>query len=253
MAVWLSAVSLSAMDFSAYQLVDLSYPLNSDAICWPTQPSGFEKKQLAFGETPGRFFYSACSVCTPEHVGTHLDAPLHFAAEGQATDQIPLERLMVPGVVIDVTEQAKADRNYRLQSQDVLAFEAKHRPLEPGTAVLLRTGWSRYWPVVKTYLGDDTPGDASKLEFPSFGPEAARLLVDERQVASSGVDTASTDYGKSTDYKVHRIAAAANVNGLENLTSLERLPPTGFIVIALPMKIEGGSGGPVRVVALVPE
>ena len=253
MAVWLSAAPLLALDLGAYELIDLSYPLNSDAIYWPTQPSGFEKKELAFGETAGGFFYSAFSICTPEHVGTHLDAPLHFSAQGQATDQIPLDRLIAPGVVIDVSEQADADRNYRLQTGDVLAFEAKHGPIEPGTAVLLRTGWSRYWPDRNAFLGDDTPGDASTLEFPSFGEDASRLLVDERQVALLGVDTASTDYGKSTDYKEHRIAAAGNVSGLENLTSLDRLPPTGFVVIALPMKIEGGSGGPVRVVALVLE
>ena len=252
LAVWLSAAPLSAFDLGAYQLVDLSYPLNSDAIYWPTQPSGFEKKELAFGETEGGFFYSAFSVCMPEHVGTHLDAPLHFSSQGQATDQIPLDRLIAPGVVIDVTEQADADRNYRLDTRDVLAFEAKHGPIEPGTAVLLRTGWSRYWPDRKAYLGDDTPGDASKLAFPGFGPEAARLLVDERHVGLLGVDAASIDYGKSVDYKVHRIAGAGNVSGLENLMSLERLPPTGFVIIALPMKIEGGSGGPVRAVALVP-
>ena len=118
--------------------------------------------------------------------------------------------------------------------------------------MLLRTGWSRYWPDAKAYLGDDTPGDASKLEFPSYGADAARLLVEERGVTVLGVDTASTDYGKSTDFAVHRIAAARNVSNLENLTNLDRLPATGALVFALPMKIEGGSGGPVRVVALVP-
>ena len=131
--------------------------------------------------------------------------------------------------------------------------ENTHHKIEPGSIVLLRTGWSRFWPDAKAYLGDDTPGDASKLEFPSFGAEAARLLVENRQVAVLGVDTASTDYGRSTDFMVHRIAAARNVSNLENLTNLERLPPTGSVVLALPMKIEGGSGGPVRVVALVPK
>ena len=104
----------------------------------------------------------------------------------------------------------------------------------------------------KQYFGDDTPGDASRLSFPSFGDGAARLLVEERRVALLGVDVASIDYGPSTDFRVHRIAAAQNVSGLENLTNLDQLPATGALVIALPMKIEGGSGGPVRVVALVP-
>ncbi len=192
-------------------------------------------------------------MCTPEHGGTHLDAPLHFAAAGMATDQIPLERLMAPGVVIDVSAQAGADHNYRLSVRDVLEFENRHGPVEPGSIVLLRTGWSQYWPDAKAYLGDDTPGDASKLQFPSYGAEAAQLLVEDRQVALLGVDTASIDYGRSKDLPVHRIVAARNVSGLENLTALDQLPATEFVIIALPMKIEGGSGGPARVVALVPK
>jgi kynurenine formamidase len=191
-------------------------------------------------------------VCTPEHGGTHLDAPLHFAAAGMATDQIPLERLMAQAIVIDVSAQVGADHNYRLSVRDVLEFENRHGPVEPGSIVLLRTGWSQYWPDAKAYLGDDTPGDASKLQFPSYGAEAAQLLVEDRQVALLGVDTASIDYGRSKDLPVHRIVAAHNVSGLENLTALDQLPATEFVIIALPMKIEGGSGGPVRVVALVP-
>jgi kynurenine formamidase len=242
-----------ALDLSDYQLVDLSHAYNSETLYWPTSPSRFEKKQLAFGETDGGWFYSANSICTPEHGGTHLDAPVHFAADGIATDQIPLQNLIAAAVVIDVSAQAAEDRNYRVSAEDVLAFEERYGPIQPGSLVLLRTGWSKYWPDAAAYLGDDTPGDASKLQFPSYGAEAARLLVEQRQVAMLGVDTASIDYGKSADFIVHRIAATGNVSGLENLTGLEQLPPAKFVVIALPMKIQGGSGGPVRVVALVPK
>jgi kynurenine formamidase len=133
----------------------------------------------------------------------------------------------------------------------VLAFEKAHGRIAAGTIVLLRTGWSRHWPDAKAYLGDDTPGDASKLSFPSYGVDAARLLVEARRIAALGIDTASIDYGRSTDFQVHRVAAAQNVPGLENLTNLDQLPATGALVIALPMKIEGGSGGPLRAVALV--
>ena len=148
--------------------------------------------------------------------------------------------------------KAGADRNYRLTVADVLAFEERHGAIDEGTIVLLRTGWSERWPDVKDYLGDDTPGDPSGLSFPSYGAEAARLLVERRGVVLLGVDTASIDYGASEDFPVHRIAAARNVGGLENLTGLARLPPTGFTILALPMMIEGGSGAPVRTVALVP-
>ena len=163
------------------------------------------------------------------------------------------ERVLETSIVIDISEQAGIDRNYRLSVRDVLEFETQHGPVQPGTVVLLRTGWSQYWPNAKAYLGDDTPGDASKLQFPSYGAEAAKLLVEERQVVLLGVDTASIDYGQSRNLPVHRMVAAHNVSGLENLTALDQLPATGFVIIALPMKIEGGSGGPARVVALIPE
>ncbi len=241
-----------ALELGDYRLVDLSHSYGNDTLFWPTSPTKFEKKELAFGETEGGYFYSAFSFCTPEHGGTHLDAPSHFSAEGIATDQLPLQQLVAPGVVIDVGDQAQADRNYRLNVADIASFEREHGRIAPGTIVLLRTGWSRYWPDARAYLGDDTPGDASKLEFPSYGVDAARVLVEQRQVALLGVDTASIDYGGSGDFMVHRVAAAQNVGGLENLTALEQLPATGFLLVALPIKIEGGSGGPVRVIALVP-
>lgn len=242
-----------SLDLGDYRLVDLSHPYNNRTLYWPTAPSGFEKEQLDFGRTEGGWFYSAFLISTPEHGGTHLDAPMHFAATGNPTDKIPLDKLIAPAVVIDVSAKAQANRNYQLVPEDVFAFEQLHGQIEPGAIVLLRTGWSRYWPDAKKYLGDDTPGDASNLHFPSYGEEAARLLVGERQVALLGVDTASIDYGKSDDFIVHRVAAAQNVSGLENLTNLDQLPATGFIIMALPMKIEGGSGGPARVIALIPE
>ena len=244
--------SSAALELSDYRLVDLTHAYNEETLYWPTAPSRFELTELAAGETPAGYFYSAYAVCTPEHGGTHLDAPVHFSAGGQANDEIPLERLIAPGVVIDVAPSADADRNYRLTVDDVRAFEAEHGRIEADTIVLLRTGWSSRWPDAIAYLGDATPGDASRLAFPSYGVEAARLLVEQRGVAMLGVDTASIDYGPSQDFRVHRVAAAGNVAGLENLTNLDGLPATGFTVLALPMKIEGGSGGPVRVVALVP-
>ena len=247
------ALPALALDVSEYQLVDLSHSYSGDTLYWPTSPSKFEKKELAFGETGAGWFYSAFSICTPEHGGTHLDAPRHFAVDGLPTDRIPLESLVGNAVVIDVSRKAAADHNYTLSASDVRSFEDQHGRISPGAIVLLRTDWHQYWPDAKSYLGDDTPGDASRLQFPSYGVDAARLLVEEREVAILGVDTASTDFGKSQDFVVHRIAAAHSVSNLENLTNLDRLPPTGALVIALPMKIEGGSGGPVRVIALVPD
>jgi kynurenine formamidase len=241
-----------AIDPAQHQIVDLSHAYGPNTLYWPTSPTKFRLESLASGKTEAGYFYAANTLSTPEHGGTHLDAPRHFDENGWTTEQIPLDRLLAPAVVIDITARTSADRDYRLTRDDVLAFEKAHGAIPRGAIVLLRTGWSRHWPNAKAYLGDDTPGDASRLSFPSYGVEAARLLVEDRRVAALGVDTASIDYGRSTDFQVHRLAAARNVLGLENLTNLDRLPPRGATVIALPMKIEGGSGGPLRAVALVP-
>jgi kynurenine formamidase len=245
-------VSAQSVDFSRYRLVDLSHGYGPATLYWPTSTAKFVLTPDASGPTPGGWFYAANTLSTPEHGGTHLDAPRHFSEKGRTTDQIPLDQLVAPAVVIDVTKAAAADRDYRLTREAVLAFEKANGTIARGSAVLLRTGWSRHWPNAKAYLGDDTPGDASKLSFPSYGLEAARLLVEERGAAALGIDTASIDYGRSTDFQVHRAAAARNVPGFENLTNLDQLPARGAVVIALPMKIEGGSGGPLRAIALVP-
>lgn len=250
----LGAVVVTAqarLDLVTTQIVDLTHPFDARTLYWPTSPSAFELATLAEGETPGGFFYSSYKLCTPEHGGTHLDAPVHFSRTGLDTGELPLRQLIAPAVVIDVTRQAAGDASYRVSRADIEAFERAHGLIAPGTIVLVRTGWSRFWPDRKLYLGDDTPGDASKLTFPGYGEDATRLLI-ERKVAMLGIDTASIDYGRSTDFLAHRAGAAANIANLENLTALDQLPPVGATVIALPMKIAGGSGGPVRVVALVP-
>lgn len=245
-------VSAQTIDLSRGRLIDLTHALDERTLFWPTSPTRFKLDQLSFGDTPGGWFYAANAFSLPEHGGTHLDAPIHFHRGGVTSDAIDLRRLVTRAVVIDVSARASADPDYRLTVADVTAFERTHGRIEPGTAVLLRTGWSSRWPDAKRYLGDATPGDASRLHFPSYGAEAVRLLVGERKVGALGVDVASIDYGASKDFIVHRIAAEAGVPGFENLTALDQLPATGAIIMALPMKIRGGSGGPLRAVALVP-
>ena len=233
-------------------LVDLTHPFDARTVYWPTATSGFALERLAHGPTAAGFFYAANAFCAPEHGGTHLDAPIHFAEGRRTADEIPLEQLITQAVVIDVAAQAAADPDYRLTVADVERWESEHGRIPRGTAVLLRTGWSARWPDRKRYLGDDTPGDASRLHFPAYGVEAATLLVHDRGVAALGLDTASLDHGPSKDFPVHRVAAAANVVGYENLTNLDAVPPTGAWLIALPTKIAGGTGGPLRAVAVIP-
>ncbi len=233
-------------------VIDLTYAFDENTIYWPTSPSSFQLDTLSYGRTPGGWFYSANRICTPEHGGTHLDAPIHFSQGAWSSEQIPVDRLVGPAVVIDVASAAAIDPDYVLTPEVVYDWEREHGEIPMGAIVLLRTGWGQRWPDRKRDLGDDTVGDASRLRFPSFGVDAARYLIETRKVHVLGVDTASIDPGNSQDFPVHRLAGAANVPGLENLANLGQVPVTGAWIVALPMKIKGGSGGPLRVVALIP-
>ena len=245
--------SSTPLSLGGTRLVDLTWTFDASTLYWPTSPSGFALKQLSHGKTEAGYFYSANSFCAPEHGGTHLDAPIHFAEKGWTADKIPLERLIAPGVVIDIVPQAEKDADYRLTRDDVLAWEKKHGEIAPGTIVLVRTGWGARWPDRIRYFGDATPRDASRLHFPGYGEEAARLLAEKRKVAALGIDTPSIDYGPSRDFAVHVATMQENVLGLENVARLEEVPPTGAIIVALPVKIGGGSGAPLRLVAIVPK
>lgn len=245
-------LAAQTIDLSRVRIIDLTHPMDEHTLYWPTSPSAFELKELSHGMTEGGYFYASYAFCTPEHGGTHLDAPLHFAEGGRPAGEIPVSQLVGPAVVIDITRQSAANPVYQLAVEDVQAYEREHGRIPEGAIVLARTGWSRFWPDRKAYFGDDTPGDASKLRFPGFSADATKLLAVERKAGALGIDTASLDYGPSTDFMAHRIGAAAGVPNLENLTNLDQLPPRGAVVVALPVKIAHGSGGPVRVIALVP-
>jgi kynurenine formamidase len=241
----------SGLRLEGVRMIDLTHPFDERTLYWPTDTAGFRLTQLHRGPTPGGFFYAANAFSAAEHGGTHLDAPIHFA-EGRATaDQIPLDRLIGPLVVLDIAERAAREPDSLLEVRDIEAFERTHGPIAPRTLAIVRTGWSRHWANKKAYLGDDTPGDASHLHFPGISAEAARVLI-ARNVAAVGIDTASIDHGPSRDFWAHRVLMAADIPAFENLTGLEALPPRGAVLLALPMKIGNGSGGPLRAVALVP-
>lgn len=233
------------------KLVDLTHPFDEKTIYWPTETPGFVLEKLHHGKTEGGYFYAANKITAPEHGGTHLDAPIHFAEGRSTADAVPLSRLIAPAAVIDVSEAASADPDARLSAAHVEDFERRHGRIEPGTIVLVRTGWAERWPDRKRYLGDDRPGDASNLHFPGVGEDGARALA-ERKVAAVGIDTASIDHGPSKDFIAHQVLNGADIPIFENIASMKDLPARGALVIALPMKIGGGSGGPLRIIAALP-
>lgn len=236
-------------------LVDLTHAYDSDTVFWPTAAEGFVLRKDAEGITEGGYYYAANSFSTAEHGGTHLDAPIHFAEGRQTVDEVPLDRLLGPAVVVDVTAQSDADADYLVTVDDLQRFEQEHGRIGPDAILLLRTGFSARWPDAARYLGTAERGAAAvaDLHFPGLHPDAARWIVEERPVRAVGIDTASIDRGQSTTFESHRALSAANIPAFENLTALEQLPARGAYVLALPMKIGGGSGGPLRAVAVVPE
>ena len=242
------------VSFPSGEIVDLSHAYDSQTIYWPTA-EGFQLRRDADGITPGGYYYAANSFFTSEHGGTHIDAPVHFAEGHQPVDKIPLQRLLGPAVVIDVTQQSQKDADYQVTQQDFERFEQEHGQIPADAIVLLRTGFSRHWPGAERYLGTTLRGDegARNLHFPGLHPDAAGWLVANRPIRAIGIDTASIDYGPSTMFQSHRTLYARDIPAFENLTSLERLPTTGAYVIALPMKIGGGSGAPLRAIAILPQ
>jgi kynurenine formamidase len=233
--------------------IDMSYPYDDSTIFWPTaQP--FELEVEAAGITDDGYYYGANNFCTAEHGGTHLDAPIHFAEGRHTSEQIPLERLVGPAIVVDVSAQAEVDPDYLIAVSDLEAWEADHGRIPDEAILLLRTGWGARWPDRGRYLGTTLTGPDAvpELHFPGLDPDAARWLVENRNIDALGIDTASIDYGQSTFFETHQILLGENIPAFENVALLDQLPETGAYVIALPMKIEGGTGGPLRMVGVIP-
>ena len=235
------------------QWIDLTHSLGPDTIFWPTAEPYVHEKVFA-GTTERGYYYSTYNLALSEHGGTHLDAPVHFAEGRQGADKVPLSRLIGPAAVIDVTSAAEADPDYRVTRKDVLDWEAANGPLPEGAIVLVRTGFAKRWPDAASYLGTVLKGDAgvAALHFPGLSEEAARLLAEERDIAAVGIDTASIDYGQSRDYIAHRVILGRNIPAFENVADMAALPATGATVVALPVKVEDGSGAPLRIVARLP-
>jgi kynurenine formamidase len=238
--------------FPAGEVVDLSHTFDEQTVYWPTA-EGFRLEKVADGVTEQGYYYAANSFSTAEHGGTHIDAPIHFAAGRHTVDQIPLTQLMGRAVLVDVTAKCEADADHQITADDLGQWEKEHGAIPEGTILLLRTGYGKRWPDRKSYMGTDErgAGAVAKLHFPGLHPAAARWLVENRSIKAVGLDTPSIDYGQSALFESHRILFERNIPAFENLANLERLPAKDFDLIALPMKIAGGSGGPLRVVAII--
>ncbi|HEX8742351.1 MAG TPA: cyclase family protein [Thermoleophilaceae bacterium] len=221
------------------RVVDLTQPLGPQTALWPgTGP--FAARPTGTVERDG--FY-AREISLPEHSGTHLDAPAHFAPAGERAHEVAAERLVVPCAVVDVSAECAADPDYGLDRARLERDEAEHGPLPEDGAVLVRTGWDRH--------RDDPAAYVGRLSFPGLGPSAAELIV-ERGCTGIGIDTLSVDRGRDATVPVHRITLPAGLWHLEGLVGLEGLPPRGATLFVGALKLVDGSGTPARVLALLP-
>lgn len=238
--------SLDGIASGKTRIIDLSYAISDKMVPWPGDVKAFEAKINATVEKNGYFTRSFWML---EHYGTHMDAPAHFPPGTTTLDQIAPERFFGPAVVLDVVKEADRDPDYQLSVKKIESWENAFGKIPAGAIVVLRTGWSSRWPDVARYRNQDANG---KMHFPGFSVEAAKLLL-ERKISGLGCDTLSIDPGNSADFPVHHLVLGAGVYQLENLADLNGLPAAGAFVIAAPIKLEGGSGGAVRVFALVAE
>lgn len=254
----LTAISCTQKDPVAILMdahwVDLTHAFDANAIYWPTNVP-FSKDTAFYGITDKGFFYASFIFTAEEHGGTHFDAPLHFGHPDSPTvEQIPLRQLMGPGVVVDVSEKALNDRDYLVSVADFMEWEVQHGTIPAESIILIRTGYGQFWPDPLAYTGTDLTGAeaVAHLRFPGLDPDAAQWLVDNRNINAIGLDTPSIDRGQSVYFKAHRILCDAEITIYENVANLEKLPESGSFIIALPMKIKGGSGAPLRIIAMIP-
>ena len=246
-----SVVSLNDLTW-----IDLSHRYDSTTLYWPNNKKGFEHITEAEGKTALGYYYSSYRICTPEHGGTHLDAPIHFAENKFTIDQLPLRSLTGDAVVIDVSTKALVNRDYQVSVEDIENWEKENKRIPDDTIILFRTGYGQFYPDREKYFGTSKTGKEAipELHFPGIGSETTQWLVEKRNIKALGLDTPSMDYGQSKEFKTHRILLGHNKPGFENLANLDQLPSKGLYIVALPMKIAKGSGAPLRIIAtLIPQ
>jgi kynurenine formamidase len=234
--------------------IDLTHTFDETTIYWPTE-EGFRLLRGPAGITEKGYFYSANRFMCAEHGGTHIDAPIHFWRTGQTVDELPVHQLIGPAACVDVSKKCQADRDYQISVEDFQAWESANKATLTDHIVLIRTGFARFWPDRAKYLGTAEQGKAAvaKLRFPGLDPAAADWLITRRRIRMVGIDTASIDHGQTSNYPTHVRLFRDNVPALENVADMHQLPADGFTLVALPMKIGGGSGAPCRIVAMLGE
>ena len=181
-----------------------------------------------------------------EHTGTHIDAPLHFSADGNAVDEIPVGTLVAPLCVIDIAAKAAENADYQVTPEDLKAWMASHGDIPKNACVAMYSGWG-------AKVGGDgfRNFDGEKMHFPGFHVEATKMLMEETGAQSMAVDTLSLDHGPSGDFATHYEWLPSGRFGIENIANLDKVPASGATIVVGAPKHRGGTGGPARIFAMV--
>ncbi len=246
---------LDEIELDEGKWIDLSYPFSTETLYWPNNPTGFVMDTLFEGKAAGGYYYSSFSFCAPEHGGTHLDAPVHFAEGKKSVDELSLVQLTGRAAVIDISAKALNNRDYLATVDDVQQWEKANGPIADSAILFFRTGYGKFYPDPVRYFGTDKKGDSAValLHFPGIDPTLAEWLVKNKKIKAVGIDTPSIDYGQSSDFKTHRLFLAENIPAFENVANMDQLPFKNSYIVALPMKIKKGSGAPLHIIAFVPD
>ena len=234
-----------AKPFSQFTTVDLTHVLKEGI---PIYPGAEPFRIMLIADFQQGYYMNKVSM--GEHCGTHVDAPVHFVQGGKSVDELPLDQLVGPLVVLNVEKAAAADPDLEITPQHIREWEKTYDQIPAKAFVVARTGWWQKWAVTKDYVN---LGNDKVAHFPGFSADAARYLIEERKIAGLGIDTLSTDPGNSKEFPAHRIVLKAGAVNIENLANLDQVPTHGATLIVAPLRIAKGSGAPARVFALVPK
>jgi kynurenine formamidase len=228
---------------SSVSMQDLTHELHPDF------PTYFGEPQLKFVQ---KFNYKEHTFnlnewVLNEHTGTHLDAPLHFSADGKSVSELANEDLVVPLAIIDIREKAAADPDAQVTPEDLKAWVAKNGPIPDKACVAMNSGWDAHVTSPKFRNADDK----KVLHFPGFHPQTAKMLLETTSASGLAVDTLSLDHGPSPDFATHNAWLPSGRWGLEGTANLGRLPAKGAMLVVGAPKIRGATGSPCRVFAFV--
>ncbi|MFQ6350986.1 cyclase family protein [Pseudomonas sp. R11F] len=226
------------------KVISLSHPVSPRIPLWPGDPPVVFAEVAAL-EKDG-YFLRRFSM--GEHSATHMNAPNSFYADAMGIDGYQPEDLVRPAVVVDVRSKTQGNPDYAVSPQDIEEWERQHGPIEPGSVVLMYTGWQHLWHDPVAFFGLDAQGS----HFPGIGEAAIGFLLEQRRIAGVGIDTHGVDPGQSTAFATNRAVLARNGIVLECLTHLDRLPAKGATLVIGVLALEGGSGSPASVMAFIP-